>query len=469
MPDPEEVGEGSDTGDEWKQYKQAYEAWQSMWRQVLDRHPQRHRELIAWAVGTDAERVICDELLGSLPWAVEPALLAELAKADLERFSFEVLLARGCRMLRAGSDEQQVLDHFATDLSALTDEEQVPFHHALRCKSTTLLDMGCCAPVTWVQRAASGTWRHLLNPTQAKDGYRPVHWQASTAMLTDLAAQFAKTAARALPYWEPKKRSWGITAREVAWVRDMVLRLPTITEDIKAGVLPIVRDARERLRYRRSGLQPRHDERGELQEILGTIERVLADPAPAAGADRRWTALGAPDEMAVRDLARIQTQALSDYLDRHAGDDSLVEKALLSCAASGYRSHDDFEEVLRRHSSPDTVLLPLTERLRTNLGGGPSWREAWTRLVLAGPEAGPALVRALPAWSALRARSDRHGTAHPAVVATVREALGTDQDAWGRFAACPATQSGPTAWLRLGDLLDAAAAGVPWPKPPGSR
>ncbi|MFH8443330.1 hypothetical protein ACH4D3_19135 [Streptomyces sp. NPDC018026] len=468
-PDPDKIGEGSDTDGTWKQYKQAYDAWRSMWRQVLNRHPHCHRELIAWAADAGAEGLIRDELLGSLPWAVEPALLAELARADLDRFSFEVLLARGCRMLRAGSDEQQVLEHFATDLSAVTDDEQTLFHHALRRKSSTLLDMGCHAPITWAQRAAVGTWRHILSPTQAKDGYRPVQWQASAALLTDLATQFAETAACALPYWEPMDRYRGITAREVTWVRDMVLRLPTITEDVRAGVGPLVRDAHERLSYRHPGLQPRHDERSEIQESLNTIERVLADPAPATGVERRRTALGAPDEVTVRDLARLQTQALSDYLTRHAGDDSLVEKALLSCAASGYRSRDDFDNVLRRHSCPDTVLLRLTGRLRTRLGGGPSWREAWTQLVLGRAEADPALVRALPAWTALRARGDYHATAHAAVVTAVREALGSDQEAWDRFAACPATHSGPTAWLRLGDLLDAAAAGSPWPKPPGSR
>ncbi|MEU0952514.1 hypothetical protein ABZ353_09165 [Streptomyces niveus] len=468
-PDPGKASDGSDADALWKQYRQAYESWQSMWRQVLGRHPQRHRELIGWAAGTDAERAIRDELLGRLPWAVEPALLAELAEADLGRFSFEVLLARGCRMVRAGSNEQQVLEHFAADLSALADDEQVLLRHALRRKSVTLLDMGCHAPVTWVQQAASGTWRHLLNPAQAKDGFQPVRWQASTALLTDLATRFAETAARALPYWERAERSRGITAREVAWVRDLVLRLPNITEDVKAGVRPLIRDARERLNYAHPGLQPRHDERGEIKEILSTIERVLADPVPVTGAERRRTALGAPDEVTVRDLARVQTQELGDYLDRHAGDDSLVEKALLSRAAGSYRSHDDFDGVLRRHSSPGTVLLLLTGRLRTDLGGGPSWRDAWTHLVLASAEDGPAFARALPAWSALRARGDHHATAHPAVVTAVREALGTDQDAWDRFAACPATNSGPTAWLRLGDLLDAAAAGAPWPKPPSSR
>ncbi|MGW6309012.1 hypothetical protein [Streptomyces niveus] len=468
VPDIEETGEGEADRDNWERFKQAYEAWTSMWRQVLAEHPRRHRELVAWAAGTDAERVICEELLGGLPWAVESALLAELARADLERFSFQVLTAQGCRMRRDGSDEQQVLDHFAADLSALTDEEQMHFRHSLNHKSATLMDMGCRAPVSWVQRAALGTWRHLLNPTQARNGYTPVHWQASTALLNDLAAQFARTAARAMPYWEPQKPSWGITPREVTWVRSMVLHIPVITEDLKAGIRPIVRDARERLN-RHAGLHSRFDERSELQEILSTIERVLADPPAAFGADRGRTALGASDKVTVRDLGHVQTPVLNDYLDRHCGNDSLVEKALLSCAASGYRSSDDIDNMLRRHSTPDTVLLHLTERLRTKLGGGPAWRETWTQLVLGRETVDLALVRALPAWSALRARGEGHATAHPAVVTAVREALGTDQDAWDRFATCPATNSGPTAWLRLGDLLDAAAAGDPWPKPPSSR
>ncbi|MGW6062605.1 hypothetical protein [Streptomyces sp. NPDC055189] len=139
----------------------------------------------------------------------------------------------------------------------------------------------------------------------------------------------------------------------------------------------------------------------------------------------------------------------------------------MATAAGDYRSNQDFDDVLRRHSSPDSVLHRLTFDLRGRLGGGPAWREAWTRLVLARPDTGLDLVLALPAWSALRARGGQHGSSHPLVVSVVCDALGTDQDAWDRFAACPATYSGAPAWLRLGDLLDSAVAGTPWPKPPG--
>lgn len=82
------------------------------------------------------------------------------------------------------------------------------------------------------------------------------------------------------------------------------------------------------------------------------------------------------------------------------------------------------------------------------------------------PATGPELIRALPAWTALKARGPHGQAAHPAVTSVVRTTLGDHSEAWQRFAASPASYSGPTAWLRLGDLLDAAANGTPWPKPP---
>jgi hypothetical protein len=424
---------------------------------------------VEWADGTDAERTIHDQLLGSLPWAVGPELLTELAAADLGRFDFQILLAQGARMRRDGADGQQVLDRFAAELLAVTDEERMQFHHCLDRRSTTLLDMWCRAPVAWVQRAASGNWRHILNPAQARDGYREATWSASAKDLAGLATDFAETAARALPYWESTDRYSATDPDEVAWVRDMLLHLPAVTEDVKAAVRPIVQQVRKQLSGNYLALQPRYDQRHQLEEILGTIQRVLADPPPTTGTDRRRTALGAPDEVSVRVLAGISAQTLEEYLGRHAGDDSLVEKALLASAAGSYRSGEGFAGVLRRHSAPDEALLRLTVGLRWNLGGAPSWRECWTRLILARTATGPELVRALPAWSALRARGSGYGSAHPSVVSLVRESLGSDQDAWDRFASCPATYSGPTAWLRLGDLLNAAAEGTPWPKPPVSR
>ena len=53
-----------------------------------------------------------------------------------------------------------------------------------------------------------------------------------------------------------------------------------------------------------------------------------------------------------------------------------------------------------------------------------------------------------------------------AFVVHVRTALGDNAEAWQRFTTSPASYAGPTAWLRLGDLLDAAVNGTPWPIPP---
>ncbi|MCC3770876.1 hypothetical protein [Streptomyces sp. UNOC14_S4] len=467
-PHSEAPQSGEDTEAWLDRHKAAHRAWESMWRRVLTRHPDRQRQFVEWASDGTAGRPIHDVLLGVIPWTVDPALLTELAKADLERFHFNVLLAQGCRMRRDGADQEEILDRLASELTALPEEQRTHFRESLTRTSTYLLDWGCRAPVHWAQSSASDTWHHLLNPAQAKDGYREVEWRAPAETLAALAALFAETAARALPYWEPRDRYSAITPDDVGWVRDMLLHLPAVTEDVVSGIRPIIRDARTRLSRHHPSARPRYDEVRRIEEILGQVERILADPPPEAGSWRR-VALGDPKSVTVRELAAVQEQALSAYLDRHPGDDSLVEKALLSLAASGCRSSTVLADVLRRHSSAESVLLRLTTDLRKELGGGPSWREAWTRMLLNRPGTGPELVRALPAWSALRARGDRYDSAHPAVVSVVFAALGTDEDAWKRFVNSPASHAGATAWLRLGDLLDAACTGALWPKPPGTR
>ncbi|GHA08299.1 hypothetical protein GCM10010329_33840 [Streptomyces spiroverticillatus] len=57
---------------------------------------------------------------------------------------------------------------------------------------------------------------------------------------------------------------------------------------------------------------------------------------------------------------------------------------------------------------------------------------------------------------------------HPLVMAEVRASLLTDE-AWERLTHAPIGNSGPAAWQRLGDVLDAAAQGAAWPKPPAAR
>ncbi|WP_189823732.1 hypothetical protein [Streptomyces finlayi] len=53
-------------------------------------------------------------------------------------------------------------------------------------------------------------------------------------------------------------------------------------------------------------------------------------------------------------------------------------------------------------------------------------------------------------------------------MAEVRASLLTDE-AWERLTHAPIGNSGPAAWQRLGDVLDAAAQGAAWPKPPAAR
>ncbi|MGW3647820.1 hypothetical protein [Streptomyces sp. NPDC000878] len=202
-----------------------------------------------------------------------------------------------------------------------------------------------------------------------------------------------------------------------------------------------------------------------LAEFRTAIERILGDPATVS----RGSALGDPDQVTVHDLARASDEVLYDYLTRHSGDDGLMERVLLSFATSAYRSKLPFSDVLARHSAPRAVLTEITTDLRKRLGGGPHLREAWTRQVLTLPDCTPELIRARPSWTALTVGGQRHGTAHKAVASVVLASLGDSNEAWSRFATSPASYSGPTAWLRLGDILDAAAQKTDWPKPPNSK
>jgi len=113
----------------------------------------------------------------------------------------------------------------------------------------------------------------------------------------------------------------------------------------------------------------------------------------------------------------------------------------------------------------------MTQDLRRRLGGNPAAREQWAREVLALPDCDPQLIRALPAWTALKLSEIRngYGKARPEILDVVTEALGDDAEAWQRLGTSPIAPTGPTAWLRLGDVLDAALSRSDWPTPPPSR
>ena len=443
----------------------ARRAWRTIWKQVVTTHPEHHRLLVDWSGDHDAGHVVREHLLGSIPWKVEPELLEEIAQADLASFPHSVLITRMCRMRRDGATEQEVLGHFASELAELLPQQRERIDELLSF-DTYALRYGCRAAISEAARAADGTWRYILNPDQAQQYGRPHSWRASEGQLASLAQKFAEHAAVALKLWEPDPKAPIHSSEDLRWVRDLLQHLPVVTPDVKEKARLICREARRELAgrrdYGRYGMDP---DVQQARELLDTIERMTAEPLPDPG-PARTASLGKPDQVTVRDLADAPDAVLNDYVRRHQGNDSLVEKALLSFASRVYRRDVSFADVLNRHSDPQGALRDLTQNLRRRLGGDPNLREAWVSAVLSLPTTDTDLTRALPAWTALKARGPRGQEAHPAVTSVVRAALGDNPEAWQRFATSPASNAGPTAWLRLGDLLDAAANGTPWPTPP---
>ncbi|MFE6397510.1 hypothetical protein [Streptomyces alboflavus] len=447
-------------------YMAARDAWETMWEHVVTRHTRRHRQLVVWAEGGIADHIIRRHLLGTAPWDVEPSLLEEVADDDLSRFATSELITHVCRMLRDGMTEQEVRSRLADELEALGPKRRQHVESVFG-DSTDELDYGLRAAVSWVEAAADGTWQYVLTPSQAKPRYGEPHtWLASDELLASLGQRFAATAVKALRLWEPESEPSRPTPRDLRWVHAMLLHLPHISEEVKGQTRAVVRHIHPRSRSRwehRDFAQQRDDE--QLTEIRAAIERILGDTATTA----RKSALGDPEQVTVADLSRASEEVLLDYLDRHAGNDTLVEKALLSFVSHAYRPKLSFSDVLARHSAPEAALLRITTNLRRHLGGGPSLREAWARQVLASQDCTPELIRALPAWTVLTVGGDRYRSAHKAVAAVVLSALGDNDEAWSRFASSPASYAGPTAWLRLGDVLDASVQGTAWPKPPSAK
>ncbi|MFC3348972.1 hypothetical protein ACFOOM_16355 [Streptomyces echinoruber] len=457
--------DGEDTSTWLERQEAAEQAWRTMWKQVLTAHPEHHRLLVDWSDDKDAGHVIREHLLGTIPWDVEPELLEEIAQEDLASFPISVLTTRMCRMRRDGATQQEVREHFANDLAELTPQQYKRIDQLL-ANDEYGLHYGCRAAISRTARAADSRWRYILNPDQARQYGEPRTWRASADQLASLAQKFAGHAAVALELWEPDPKSPVRSARDLRWVHDLLQHLPVVTPQVKEKVRLICREAKRGLAGRRDygGYGPDSDAQ-QARELLDVIERMTAEPFPAPG-PARAASLGKPDQVTVRGLAGAPDAVLDDYLRRHQGDDALVEKALLSFAFHAYRRDLSFADVLKRHSDPQSALLDLTRNLRRRLGGGPRLREAWVDAVLSLPTDDPELIRALPAWTALKARGPRGQAAHPAVTSVVRTALGDDAEAWQRFATSPASYAGHTAWLRLGDLLDAAANGTPWPTPP---
>lgn len=143
--------------------------------------------------------------------------------------------------------------------------------------------------------------------------------------------------------WEPKPDRPLTEPSSVRWVLDTLTHLPEITDSVKDAVRSVVADIRtgqgNRTAYYRS-----IESRRKTDEILEAIVRIVSDPAPQ-GAGRR-TPLGDPSDVTVRALSVVAGWA--EYLDRHTGNDELVEKALLAIVSNEYRREPSFADVLAR-------------------------------------------------------------------------------------------------------------------------
>ncbi|MGW4382480.1 hypothetical protein [Kitasatospora sp. NPDC004531] len=468
---PDHPAAAEDDGDpetSYRRFRAAYDAWTRMWGAVLARHPDRHARLVADTEGTDSNHVVREQLLGRLPWLVEPALLRQLALADLERFDGALLTARILGDVTDGVSKEAARERYAAELAALDESSRESVEYSLEDGSRYHHEAGLRSATSWVAHAADRRWRFILDPAEARPSYgAPYAWRTPPDQLAELAGQFALTAEQALRTWRPRKLFGTDRAADLRWVHAMLVHLPEVTEGTRAAVRRVIGDARREAPRPRSYL-----DRGDHQQftaLLDAITRIVADPPPRSAAARR-AALGDPAEVTVRDLTDAEPGVLAGYLERHAGDDQLVEKALLSFARrGGLPGEPSFADVLARHSDPELALHTLTRDLRGRLGGNPADRESWARHVLALPDCAPETVLALPARTALSVGGPRYRGTHPAVLALVAAALGDDEQAWQRFAESPVAHTGPNAWLRLGDVLAAAASGTQWPRPPVAR
>ncbi|MFJ4680296.1 hypothetical protein [Kitasatospora sp. NPDC088783] len=465
------LAEGEDPTEWSKRFQAEYEAWRQMWRAVLEQQPDRHARFTSATDGTEAHSVIERELLGSLPWMVDPELLRRIALADLDTFDTAMLTVHICRAIADGSSPAAARKRFAAELAALDDGERQGIDFYVKDDAVLGPEFGVRSAVIWASHSADGRWRLILDPAEAKPSYGVPHaWRTPPEDLADLARRFALVAEQALHTWQPKEL-YGISrAADLHWVHAMLVHLPEVTAETRAAVRLMIRDARRNSNRPRSYRHQDHEDHQQFTKLLTDITRIVADPPPQPSATRR-TPLDDPAEVTPRQLSAVEPAVLAAYLDQHTGNDQLVEKALLSCAQRGsYGNEPVFADVLARHSDPQQALHTLTHGLRRRLGGSPNDRESWTRHVLALPDHHRETVLALPAWTALTVGGPRYrGSIHPAVLALITTALGDDPQAWQRFADSPISHAGPTAWLRLGEVLDAATHGTPWPKPPTSR
>ncbi|MBF6102384.1 hypothetical protein IU510_30680 [Nocardia cyriacigeorgica] len=340
-------------------FRDCMAAWKQMWRSVVQHHADRHLKLVQRTEGTSANGQIRDLLLSEMPWTVEPSLLKDLALADLAGFHAAVLATRLCRERRDGATIPSIRERFADQIDKLDEGGRRRVEMYLDEEGLDPTQF-CNQATDWAARAAGGNWRLLLNPTEATHYGDPRPWQASPDDLKTLGRTFAQTTVSALAMWEPDPDRPVPALALLPWTVEVLTHLPIITEEVKAAVGPIIDTARQGLRSGpyRSLYNPDHR---DVAELVATIEKIVAEPAPDVAARR--SALGDPATVTVRDLARVEPDLLVSYLDRHPGDDALVDKALLALASVS--RHSESVRIFVGETVKSLASLRLSAHRRT--------------------------------------------------------------------------------------------------------
>ncbi|MET7988795.1 hypothetical protein [Streptomyces sp. NPDC005281] len=338
--------DGEEDVEAWmERHRAASGAWDSMWSGIIRAQTVHHRRLLTWcALHSDADRVVREHLLGSLPWHVEPALLEEVAAHDLEYFGRAVLLTQISRSCRDGLTPAQARERYADELAAASQEERDYVERFLdaEMQSRYLQTMTCRSAVAWVERAGRQTWRFLLNPGEAQRLGRPREWLASEELVAAIGTRFATISLTALSLWEPDLDSRSPVVRDLGWLHALLVHLPEVPDEARQKARLVVQDTRRALSARSDAHSYSSDhsaweENRRAKELIAIIMPLVTDPVPALPG-RRTASLGDPQGVGFKKLAAADEDVLVAYLDRHMDNDALVEEALLSFAARPYRS-----------------------------------------------------------------------------------------------------------------------------------
>jgi hypothetical protein len=416
----------------------ARDAFDDLLARIL-RVQQPHHAHLSDSARPHGERV-AQMLLADLPWLLDDELLDELATRQLNEL--ERTIAAACDdQSEGGADVAwQAVMKFPFEFRHLVNEE---LPEALR-----IPDVGA----------------HRGRGAQAGPGWRG--WASDAGHRHQLVARLAQLVAPTLP-WLAASDMMIIEERELAGVYCTLALHPAPPDEVRVAAEHLAEAARARER----NLRWRSDDRSG--SYLQALAPLLGAPRPrqyeaSAAAGRLVDDLSRPSARpTLKALRQLNIDQLRTVVDRRAGDDELVELALL--AGSGTNQADP-DQLLEAHSNPRGALLILTRELRRRLGGNPEDRCRWIRFVLRSRWCTEEVVAALPAHAAMAVVTEYRAPARQEqpnpIVTMIRARLGDHAGAWQRFAANPATKTGEGAWLRLGELLDAAVTGGPWPPPP---